>query len=134
MNSLKNFIRVIKLNEEKKIKLYERLDWINACMTAVSSPTYDRVGGTTNVKPERIMLLLEKKDRCRRAIKKIENQKASLDLFVSKLTCKEQLVFTQVLWNGNRVSTVARGLKVSITRVYEIARIIDHKWSISLNT
>ena len=72
MNSLKNFIRVIKLNEEKKIKLYERLDWINACMTAVSSPTYDRVGGTTNVKPERIMLLLEKKDRVRRAIKKIE--------------------------------------------------------------
>lgn len=134
MSSLRSFIRLIKLNEEKKIKLNEKLEWINVCMTAVSSPAYDRVGGTTNVKPERIMLLLEKKDRCRRAIKKIENQKASLDLFVSKLTSKEQAVFTQVLWNGLRVSMVARNLNVSITRVYEITRIIDHKWSISLNT
>ncbi len=134
MNSLKDFIRVIKLNEIKKQKLLERIKWIDSCMCSCPSPTYDRIGGSTNVKPDRIMILLEKKDKVRRSLKRIENQRAILAAFVKNLTSKEQLVFQEVLWEGSKARIVAKNLNVSITRVYEITRNIDHKWSISLNT
>ena len=59
--SLIDFVRRYKSSGYRKKKLLEDLEYVIHQMYSVSGPVYDRVGGTTNVKPDRIIILMEKK-------------------------------------------------------------------------
>ena len=72
--SLIDFVRRYKSSGYRKKKLLEDLEYVIHQMYSVSGPVYDRVGGTTNVKPDRFLILLDKKDRIERALIKIEEE------------------------------------------------------------
>ena len=88
--SLIDFVRKIKNSDYRKRRLLEDLDYTIHQMYSIPGPVYDRVGGTTNVKPDRIIMLLDKKDRIERALKKIEEEKEIFNSFLSSLTEKQK--------------------------------------------
>ena len=88
--SLIDFVRKIKSSNYRRKRLLEDLDYVIHQMYSVPGPVYDRVGGTTNVKPDRMIMLLDKKDRIERAIKRIDEDKKLFDSFVASLTERQK--------------------------------------------
>ena len=82
--SLIDFVKKIKNSDYRKKRILEDLEYTIHQMYSVSSPVYDRVGGSTNVKPDRIIMLLDKRDRLERALKKIEEEKELFNSFLSR--------------------------------------------------
>ena len=85
-NSLMDFVRTVKIDKFRKKKLEEDLEWVNHLFFTVSGPIYDRIGGSTNVKPDKMIILLDRKDKIERKLKGIEDRKIILDSFLRSLT------------------------------------------------
>ena len=115
--SLIDFVRRYKSSGYRKKKLLEDLEYVIHQMYSVSGPVYDRVGGTTNVKPDRIMILLDKKDRIERALKKIEKEKDIFNSFVSSLTDKQKEVFEWYFMQNEKITRIAKIMCVSAQQI-----------------
>ena len=90
--SLIDFVRKYKSSDYRRKRLLEDLEYVIHQMYAIPGPVYDRVGGTTNVKPDRMIMLMDKKDRIERAILKIEEERKLFNSFVDSLTEKQKEV------------------------------------------
>ena len=88
--SLIDFVRKYKSSDYRRKRLLEDLEYVIHQMYAIPGPLYDRVGGTTNVKPDRMIILMDKKDRIERALLKIEEDKKLFNSFVVSLTEKQK--------------------------------------------
>lgn len=126
--SLIDFVRKIKNSDYRKRRLLEDLDFVIHQMYSIPGPVYDRVGGTTNVKPDRIIILLDKKDRIERALKKIEEEKELFNSFLSSLTEKQKEVFDWYFIQNEKVTRIAKYLSVSETRIVQIIDLIVINW------
>ena len=126
--SLIDFVRRYKSSGYRKKKLLEDLEYVIHQMYSVSGPVYDRVGGTTNVKPDRIIILMDKKERIERALIKIEEEKKIFNSFVSSLTKKQKEVFDWYYIQNEKITRIARYLSVSITRISQIIELIVVEW------
>lgn len=126
--SLIDFVRRYKSSGYRKKKLLEDLEYVIHQMYSVSGPVYDRVGGTTNVKPDRIMILLDKKDRIERALKKIEEEKKLFNSFVSSLTDKQKEVFDWYFMQNEKITRIAKYINVSITAINNHISLIIFVW------
>jgi len=122
--SLIDFVRKIKNSDYRKRRLLEDLDYTIHQMYSIPGPVYDRVGGTTNVKPDRIIMLLDKKDRIERALKKIEEEKEFFNSFLSSLTEKQKEVFDWYFMQNEKVTRIARYLSLSDNRIVQIIELI----------
>jgi len=126
--SLIDFVRKIKNSDYRKRRLLEDLDYTIHQMYSIPGPVYDRVGGTTNVKPDRIIMLLDKKDRIERALKKIEEEKEFFNSFLSSLTEKQKEVFDWYFMQNEKVTRIARYLSLSDNRIVQIIELIVVNW------
>lgn len=126
--SLIDFIRKIKISYYRKRRLLEDLDFVIHQMYSIPGPVYDRVGGTTNVKPDRMIMLLDKKDRIERALKKIEEDKEMFATFVNSLTEKQKEVFDWYFMKNEKVTRIAKYLSVSETRIVQVIDLIVINW------
>lgn len=126
--SLIDFVRRYKRSSYRKKKLLEDLEYVIHQMYSVSGPVYDRVGGTTNVKPDRIMILLDKKDRIERALKKIEEEKEFFNSFVTSLTERQKEVFDWYYIQNEKITRIARYLSLSSTRISQVIELIVVEW------
>jgi len=115
--SLIDFVRKIKNSDYRKRRLLEDLDYTIHQMYSIPGPVYDRVGGTTNVKPDRIIMLLDKKDRIERALKKIEEEKEIFNSFLSSLTEKQKDVFDWLFMKNEKISRISKYMNVSIQAI-----------------
>ena len=128
--SLIDFVRRYKSSGYRKKKLLEDLEYVMHQMYSVSGPVYDRVGGTTNVKPDRIMILLDKKDRIERALKKIEKEKDIFNSFVSSLTDKQKEVFEWYFMKSEKISRISKYMKISCQSIEQHIVSITKNWFI----
>lgn len=126
--SLIDFVRRYKSSGYRKKKLLEDLEYVIHQMYSVSGPVYDRVGGTTNVKPDRIMILLDKKDHIERALKKIEEEKKIFNSFVSSLTDKQKEVFDWYFIQNENKSRISKYLNISFQAVEQFIDRIYMIW------
>lgn len=127
--SLIDFVRRYKSSGYRKKKLLEDLEYVIHQMYSVSGPVYDRVGGTTNVKPDRFLILLDKKDRIERALMRIEEDKKLFNSFVASLTDKQKEVFEWYFMQNEKLVRISKWLNISNTAVYSHINSICVKWS-----
>ena len=125
--SLIDFVRKIKNSDYRKRRLLEDLDYTIHQMYSIPGPVYDRVGGTTNVKPDRIIMLLDKKDRIERALKKIEEEKELFNSFLSSLTEKQKEVFDWYFMKNEKVTRIAKYMRISDVCVLQYINSIIKK-------
>lgn len=126
--SLIDFVRRYKSSGYRKKKLLEDLEYVIHQMYSVSGPVYDRVGGTTNVKPDRFLILLDKKDRIERALKKIEDEKIIFNSFVLSLTKKQKEVFEWYFMQNEKISRIAKYMSITSQAIEQYVLIILRKW------
>ena len=105
------------------------MDYTIHQMYSIPGPVYDRVGGTTNVKPDRIIMLLDKKDRIERALKKIEEEKELFNSFLSSLTEKQKEVFDWYFMENEKVTRIAKYMRISDVCVLQYINSIIKKSS-----
>lgn len=126
--SLIDFVRKIKNSDYRKRRLLEDLDYTIHQMYSIPGPVYDRVGGTTNVKPDRIIMLLDKKDRIERSLKKIEEEKEIFNSFLSSLTEKQKEVFDWHFMQTEKITRISKYLNLSTSAVIQRLEKILYKW------
>ena len=126
--SLIDFVRKIKNSDYRKRRLLEDLDYTIHQMYSIPGPVYDRVGGTTNVKPDRIIMLLDKKDRLERSLKKIEEEKEIFNSFLSSLTEKQKEVFDWHFMQTEKITRISKYLNLSTSAVIQRLEKILYKW------
>ena len=126
--SLIDFVRKIKNSDYRKRRLLEDLDYTIHQMYSIPGPVYDRVGGTTNVKPDRIIMLLDKKDRIERALKKIEEEKEIFNSFLSSLTEKQKEVFDWYYLQNEKTFRISKYMNISFQAVEQYKLSIIKKW------
>ena len=130
--SLIDFVRKIKNSEYRKRRLLEYLDYTIHQMYSIPGPVYDRVGGSTNVKPDRIIMLLDKKDRIERALKKIEEEKEIFNSFLSSLTEKKIEVFDWYFMQNEKVTRIAKYMGISYQAIEQYVLRITLQWKLYL--
>ena len=127
--SLIDFVRKYKSSEYRRKRLLEDLEYVIHQMYAIPGPVYDRVGGTTNVKPDRIIMLMDKKDRIERALLKIEEDKKLFNSFVASLTEKQKEVFDWYFVQNEKITRIAKYMLISDTAIYQYLLKILIQWS-----
>ena len=126
--SLIDFVRKIKNSDYRKRRLLEDLDYTIHQMYSIPGPVYDRVGGTTNVKPDRIIMLLDKKDRIERALKKIEEEKEIFNSLIASLTEKQKEVFDWYFMQNEKITRIAKYLTVTEQSIIQKIQKIYFLW------
>ena len=106
------------------------MDYTIHQMYSIPGPVYDRVGGTTNVKPDRIIILMDKKDRIERALTRIEEDKKLFNSFVASLTDKQKEVFDWYFMQNEKVTRIGKYLKITYQAVEQHIESIYRNWSI----
>lgn len=130
--SLIDFVRKIKNSDYRKRRLLEDLDYTIHQMYSIPGPVYDRVGGTTNVKPDRIIILMDKKDRIERALTRIEEDKKLFNSFVASLTDKQKEVFDWYFMQNEKVARIAKYMDVTYQAIEQYILRITLQWKIYL--
>lgn len=74
------------------------------------------------------VIWLDKMMETEKKIKELEVKLVPLDKFVATLSEQEKLVMNQLVMNSCSGTELAKQMKVSRTRVYEIKNIIIRKW------
>ena len=126
--SLIDFVRKYKSSDYRRKRLLEDLEYVIHQMYAIPGPVYDRVGGTTNVKPDRMIMLLDKKDRIERALLKIEEEKKLFNSFVASLTEKQKEVFDWYFTQNEKVTRIAKYMSITSQAIEQYILIILRKW------
>ena len=126
--SLIDFVRKYKSSDYRRKRLLEDLEYVIHQMYAIPGPVYDRVGGTTNVKPDRMIMLMDKKDRIERALLKIEEDKKLFNSFVVSLTEKQKEVFEWYFLQNEKITRIAKYLNVSISSINNHIYLIIFRW------
>lgn len=119
---------MVKQDKFRKKKLEEDLEWVNHLFFTVSGPVYDRIGGSTNVKPDRMMILLDRKDKIERKLIAIEERKSILDSFLRSLTDKENHCFKLYYFKEMNQRETANDMKISQQAVSQKLMNIERKW------
>ena len=127
--SLTDFVRKYKNSNYRRKRLLEDLEYVIHQMYAIPGPVYDRVGGTTNVKPDRMIMLMDKKDRIERALLKIEEEKKLFNSFVDSLTEKQKEVFDWYFVQNEKITRMAKYMLISDTAIYQYLFKILIQWS-----
>ena len=127
--SLIDFVRKIKNSDYRKRKLLEDLDYTIHQMYSIPGPVYDRVGSSTNVKPDRIIMLLDKKDRIEQALKKIEEEKELFNSFVDSLTEKQKEVFDWYFMQNEKVTRIAKYMGITYQAIGQFINKIMMNWN-----
>ena len=127
--SLIDFVRKIKNSDYRKRRLLEDLDYIIHQMYSIPGPVYDRVGGTTNVKPDRFLILLDKKDRIERALMRIEEDKKLFNSFVASLTDKQKEVFEWYFMQNEKITRIAKYMNVTYQAIEQQIFLISRIWN-----
>lgn len=130
-NSLMDFVRTVKRDKFSKKKLEEDLEWVNHLFFTVSGPIYDRIGGSTNVKPDKMIILLDRKDKIERKLKAIEDRKIILDSFLRSLTDKEKHCFKLFYFKELNQRETANIMKISQQAVSQKLMNIEKKWNLN---
>ena len=99
-------------------------------MYSIPDPVYDRVAGTTNVKPDKIIILMDKKDRIERALLKIEEEKKLFNSFVSSLTEKQKEVFDWYFMQREKIARISKYMKITCQSIEQHIASITKKWFI----
>lgn len=123
-----DFVRIVKRDKFRKKKLEEDLEWVNHLFFTVSGPVYDRIGGSTNVKPDKMIILLDRKDKIERKLIAIEDREKILDSFLRSLTDKENHCFKLVYFKELNQRETADVMKISQQAVSQKLMNIDKKW------
>ena len=126
--SLIDFVRKYKSSDYRRKRLLEDLEYVIHQMYAIPGPVYDRVGGTTNVKPDRMIMLMDKKDRIERALLKMEEDKKLFNSFVVSLTEKQKEVFEWYFLQNEKITRIAKYLNVSISSINNHIYLIIFRW------
>ena len=126
--SLTDFVRKYKSSDYRRKRLLEDLEYVIHQMYAIPGPVYDRVGGTTNVKPDRMIMLMDKKDRIERAILKIEEERKLFNSFVDSLTEKQKEVFDWYFMQNEKVTRIAKYMNITYQAVESYSALICRKW------
>ena len=108
------------------------MDYTIHQMYSIPGPVYDRVGGTTNVKPDRIIILMDKKDRIERALTRIEEDKKLFNSFVASLTDKQKEVFDWYFMQNEKVARIAKYMDVTYQAIEQYILRITLQWKIYL--
>ena len=132
--SLIDFVRKIKNSDYRKRRLLEDLDYTIHQMYSIPGPVYDRVGSSTNVKPDRIIMLLDKKDRIERALKKIEEEKELFNSFVASLTEKQKEVFDWYFIQNEKVTRIAKYMGITYQAIEQYIHRIILLWKLYLKS
>ena len=127
--SLIDFVRKYKSSDYRRKRLLEDLEYVIHQMYAIPGPVYDRVGGTTNVKPDRMIMLMDKKDRIERALLKIEEEKKMFDSFVASLTEKQKEVFDWYFIQNEKVTRIAKYMNITYQAVEQFIYKIIINWN-----
>ncbi len=127
--SLIDFVRKIKSSDYRKKRLLEDLDYTIHQMYSIPGPVYDRVGGTTNVKPDRIIILMDKKDRIERALKKIEEEKEIFNSFIASLTEKQKEVFDWYFMQNEKVTRIAKYMGITYQAIEQFINKLIMNWN-----
>ena len=127
--SLIDFVRKIKSSDYRKRRLLEDLDYTIHQMYSIPGPVYDRVGSSTNVKPDRIIMLLDKKDRIERALNKIEEEKELFNSFLSSLTEKQKEVFDWYFMQNEKVTRIAKYMNITYQAVEQFINKLIINWN-----
>lgn len=123
---------MVKQDKFRKKKLEEDLEWVNHLFFTVSGPVYDRIGGSTNVKPDRMMILLDRKDKIERKLIAIEERKSILDSFLHSLTDKENFCFKLYYFKEMNQRETANVMKISQQAVSQKLMNIEKKWNVKI--
>ena len=127
--SLIDFVRKYKSSDYRRKRLLEDLEYVIHQMYAIPGPVYDRVGGTTNVKPDRMIMLMDKKDRIERSLLKLEEEKKIFNFLVSLLSERQKEVFNWYFMQNEKLIRISKWLNVSNTAVHNYINCICIKWS-----
>ncbi len=122
---------MVKRDKFRKKKLEEDLEWVNHLFFTVSGPVYDRIGGSTNVKPDKIVILLDRKDKIERKLIAIEKRKSILDFFLRSLTDKENHCFKLYYFEEMNQRETASVMKISQQAVSQKLMNIEKKWNLN---
>lgn len=130
--SLIDFVRKYKSSDYRRKRLLEDLEYVIHQMYAIPGPIYDRVGGTTNVKPDRMIMLMDKKDRIERAILKIEEERKLFNSFVDSLTEKQKEVFDWYFMQNENVTRIGKYMNITYQAVEQYILRITLQWNLYL--
>lgn len=130
--SLIDFVRKYKSSDYRRKRLLEDLEYVVHQMYAIPGPVYDRVGGTTNVKPDRMIILMDKKDRIERALLKIEEERKLFNSFVDSLTEKQKEVFDWYFMQNEKVIRIGKYMNITYQAVEQYILRITLQWNLYL--
>ncbi len=127
--SLTDFVRKVKGDRYRLKKFQEKLEWVEHLFYSVPGPVYDKVGGSSNVRPDPFIELLDRKWRIEEEMKKIGERKTLLDSFLSSLTDRENYCFKlHFLMDLNQTETAYR-MGISQQAVNQKLGSIEKKWN-----
>ena len=126
--TLEEFVKVVRGSKARIAYLKEKLEWTIHLIYAIPGPVYGEVIRGSNVHEDKLVVLLDKKDKIEKKIKFLIECEELLHRFLSFLTEKEKNVFHLRYFKDMSQNQIGIEMHISQQAVSQYIDKINKKW------
>ena len=126
--TLEEFVKVVRGSKARIAHLKEKLEWTIHLIYAIPGPVYGEVIRGSNVHEDKLVVLLDKKDKIEKKIKFLIECEELLHRFLSFLTEKEKNVFHLRYFKDMSQNQIGIEMFISQQAVSQYIDKINKKW------
>ena len=126
--TLEEFVKVVRGSKARIAHLKEKLEWTIHLIYAIPGPVYGEVIRGSNVHEDKLVVLLDKKDKIEKKIKFLIECEELLHRFLSFLTEKEKNVFRLRYFKDMSQNQIGIEMFISQQAVSQYIDKINKKW------
>ena len=126
--TLEEFVKVVRGSKARIAHLKEKLEWTIHLIYAIPGPVYGEVIRGSNVHEDKLVVLLDKKDKIEKKIKFLIECEELLHKFLSFLTEKEKNVFHLRYFKDMSQNQIGIEMFISQQAVSQYIDKINKKW------
>ena len=126
--TLEEFVKVVRGSKARIAHLEEKLEWVIHLIYAIPGPVYGEVIRGSNVHEDKLVVLLDKKDKIEKKIKFLIECEELLHRFLSFLTEKEKNVFRLRYFKDMSQNQIGIEMFISQQAVSQYIDKINKKW------
>lgn len=128
--TLEEFVKVVRGSKARIAHLEEKLEWTIHLIYAIPGPIYGEVIRGSNVHEDKLVVLLDKKDKIEKKIKFLIECEELLHKFLSFLTEKEKNVFHLRYFKDMSQNQIGIEMFISQQAVSQYIDKINKKWRV----
>lgn len=126
--TLDEFVKIVRGSKAKITYLEEKLKWTIHLIYSIPGPVYGEVIHGSNVHEDKLVMLLDKKDKIEKKIKFLIECEELLHRFLSFLTEKEKNVFHLRYFKDMSQNQIGAEMFISQQAVSQYIDKINKKW------